>query len=51
MNDDPFAVPDPDRLAAYESLVRRLVLAGVPVVQVIFAVKKDVMPNQIHRLC
>lgn len=42
VNDAPHATPHPDRLAAYEALVRRLVQAGVPVVQAIFAVKRDV---------
>lgn len=42
INDDPYSSPQPDRLASYESLVRRLVTAGVPVVQAIFAAKVDV---------
>jgi lysophospholipase L1-like esterase len=45
INDDPCSVPDPHRLASYESLVRRLVQAGVPVLQVILPVKKDALPN------
>lgn len=45
VNDGPFGTPSPDRLASYESLVRRLVGAGVPVVQAIFAVKQDVLPD------
>ncbi len=49
VNDDPHATPHPDRLAAYESLVRRLITARVPVVQAIFAVKKDVLPNAPER--
>ena len=42
VNDDPFAVPQADRLASYESLVRRLVAGGVPVLQMILPVKSDV---------
>ncbi|CAN5501968.1 hypothetical protein BH09VER1_BH09VER1_53620 [soil metagenome] len=42
INDDPYAGPNPARLAAYESLVRRLVQADIPVVQVILPAKKDV---------
>ncbi|HEY9247965.1 MAG TPA: GDSL-type esterase/lipase family protein, partial [Rariglobus sp.] len=45
INDNPYAEPDPDRLAAYEAIVRRLVSSGIPVVQAIFAAKKDVLPN------
>ena len=45
INDGPFTPPDPDRLASYESLVRRMVQAGVPVEQVILPAKKDVLPN------
>ncbi len=45
INDNPYGEPDADRLASYESLVRRLVCAGVPVVQAIFAAKGDVMPE------
>ncbi len=45
VNDDPFSAPNADRLASYEGIVRRLVTAGVPVVQAIFAVKQDVMPD------
>jgi lysophospholipase L1-like esterase len=48
VNDGPYA-PDADKLAAYESLVRRLVQAGVPVVQALFAVKKDVAPGAMPR--
>jgi lysophospholipase L1-like esterase len=40
VNDHPFSV-HPGRLAAYEAIVRRLVLAGVPVVQGLLAVKGD----------
>ena len=45
VNDGPFSQPDPDRLGSYESLVRRLVQKGIPVVPVIFAVKKDTLPE------
>ncbi len=50
INDDPYSNPDTDRLAAYESLVRRMVQAGVPVVEVILPAKKDVLPNPPERL-
>ena len=49
VNDGPFETPNPDKLASYESLVRRLVFAGIPVVPVIFAVKSDALPNQPRR--
>lgn len=49
INDDAYSKPDVDRLASYESLVRRMVLAGVPVVQVILPSKKDVLPNPPER--
>lgn len=45
VNDGSANGPDPDRLASYESIVRRLVEAGIPVVQVILAVKADVLPD------
>jgi Lysophospholipase L1 and related esterases len=45
VNDGPRGKPVPDRLASYEAIVRRLVTAGVPVVQAIFAVKRDVSPD------
>jgi lysophospholipase L1-like esterase len=45
INDGPYTPPDSDRLASYESLVRRMVQADVPVVQVILPAKKDVLPN------
>jgi lysophospholipase L1-like esterase len=45
INDDPYSAPSPGRLASYESLVRRLVQAGIPVVQVILPAKKDVLAN------
>jgi lysophospholipase L1-like esterase len=44
VNDHPFAV-HPGRLAAYEAIVRRLVLAGIPVVQGLLAVRQD-MPEK-----
>jgi lysophospholipase L1-like esterase len=44
VNDHPFAV-HPGRLEAYEAIVRRLVLAGVPVVQGLLAVKQDLAPD------
>ena len=49
VNDDPYPVPDPMRLASYESLVRRLVQARIPVVQVILPAKKDVEANPPER--
>lgn len=49
INDDPYAKPDTDRLASYESLVRRMVQSGIPVVQVILPAKKDVLPNPSER--
>jgi lysophospholipase L1-like esterase len=45
INDNPYTELDTDRLAAYEGIVRRLVSSGIPVVQAIFAAKKDVLPN------
>ncbi|MFH1496637.1 MAG: SGNH/GDSL hydrolase family protein [Verrucomicrobiota bacterium] len=45
VNDDPSVPPVADRLASYEAIVRRLVSADVPVVQAIFAVKRDVLPG------
>ncbi len=42
INDNPYEIPNPHRLAAYESLVRRLLEAGVAVVQVILPSKQDV---------
>jgi len=45
VNDGPFAKPNPDRLASYESLIRRLVQKDIPVVPLILAVKKDTLPN------
>jgi lysophospholipase L1-like esterase len=37
--------PDPDKLASYESLVRRMIQAGVPVLEIILPKKRDVLPN------
>ncbi|MET0263123.1 MAG: SGNH/GDSL hydrolase family protein, partial [Rariglobus sp.] len=45
VNDDPSIPPVADRLASYEAIVRTLVSKGVPVVQAIFAVKRDVAAN------
>ncbi len=45
INDDAYATPNANRLASYESLVRRMVQAGIPVVQVILPAKADVLPN------
>ncbi len=42
INDNPYETPNPHRLAAYESLIRRLLEAGVAVVQVILPSKQDV---------
>lgn len=49
VNDGCYDAPDPDKLASYESLVRRMVLKDIPVVEVIFALKKDMPPNVVHR--
>ena len=49
LNDYPYPEPSPSRLASYESLVRRLVQAGIPVVQVILPAKKDVLSNPPER--
>lgn len=40
VNDHPFAI-HPGRLEAYEAIIRRLVQAGIPVVQGLLAVKQD----------
>ena len=45
INDDAYGAPNPSRLAAYESLIRRLVQAGAAVVQVILPSKQDVEPH------
>lgn len=42
INDNPYEAPNLHRLAAYESLIRRLIEAGVAVVQVILPSKQDV---------
>lgn len=49
INDDPYSAPVIDRLASYESLVRRLVQAGIPVVQMILPAKRDVLPHPAPR--
>jgi len=49
VNDGPYDKPNPDRLAAYESLVWRIVEAGVPLVQVSFALKNDMPPAKVKR--
>lgn len=46
VNDNP---ADPERLAAYEAIVRRLLRAGAAVVPVILPVKKDVLPGAPER--
>ncbi|MFA6286796.1 MAG: GDSL-type esterase/lipase family protein [Opitutaceae bacterium] len=45
INDGAYSEPPANRLASYESLVRRLVERGIPVVQMILPAKKDVQPN------
>ncbi len=49
INDDPYQIPNPQRLAAYESLVRRLIQTGAAVVQVILPSKQDVRPDPAPR--
>lgn len=50
VNDDAYMKkPDPDRLASYESLVRRMTAAAIPVVMVILPKKVDVSPNPPER--
>ena len=49
LNDYPYPEPSLARLASYESLVRRLVQSGIPVVQVILPAKKDVLSNPPER--
>lgn len=49
INDDPYTDPSPTRLSSYEALVRRLVQADIPVVQVILPAKKDVEANPPQR--
>lgn len=48
-NDDIYS-DDPVRHASYESLVRRLVLAHVPVVQVIFPFQWNVKPGEMPKM-
>jgi lysophospholipase L1-like esterase len=45
VNDNPFKEPNTDRLASYEAVVRKIVQAGMPVVQVILPVKEDMLSN------
>jgi lysophospholipase L1-like esterase len=45
INDDTYSEPRANRLASYESLVRRLVERGIPVVQVILPSKQDLNAN------
>jgi lysophospholipase L1-like esterase len=49
VNDDPYELPTDDRLSAYESLIRRMVKADIPVLQINFPVKQDVMPEPSDR--
>jgi lysophospholipase L1-like esterase len=49
VNDNSGGLPVPDRLDSYEAIVRKLVSTGVPVVQAIFAVKRDVSPDAKER--
>ena len=49
INDGAHFEPSPARLASYESLVRRLVQAESPVVQVILPAKVDVLANPPER--
>jgi lysophospholipase L1-like esterase len=48
VNDHPFSIY-PGRLEAYEAIVRRLVLAGIPVVQGLLAVKQDLAPDPVEK--
>jgi lysophospholipase L1-like esterase len=48
VNDHPFSI-HPGRLEAYEAIVRRLVLAGIPVVQGLLAVKQDLAPDPVEK--
>jgi lysophospholipase L1-like esterase len=45
INDDTYSAPKANRLASYESLVRRMVERGIPVVQVILPSKQDLNAN------
>ena len=49
INDNPYVEPTLSRLSSYESLVRRLVQAEIPVVQVILPAKQDVLANPSKR--
>ncbi len=49
INDDAHAPPHRHRVAAYESLVRRLILHGAAVVQMILPAKRDVGPHPVPR--
>ena len=49
INDNPYVEPTLSRLSSYESLVRRLVQAEIPVVQVILPAKQDVLANPSER--
>ena len=50
INDGPFDPVTEDKLASYESLVRRILLeSGAPVVQVMFAVKQDMKVGGLPR--
>ncbi|MBC2602738.1 SGNH/GDSL hydrolase family protein [Puniceicoccus vermicola] len=42
VNDGASKIPEDDRLSSYESIIRRMVSAGIPVVQMLLAVKVDV---------
>jgi len=46
VNDHPYSMPEDDRLSSYESLVRRMVQANIPVVQLVLPVKKDLSPEE-----
>lgn len=48
-NDDIYAT-DPQSLAAYESLVRRIVMKGVPVVQVIFPFQWNIKSGEMAKV-
>ena len=48
-NDDIYS-DDPETLASYESLVRRVVLAGIPLVQVIFPFRWNVKPGEMAKM-
>jgi len=48
VNDSASQVPTDDRLSSYESLIRRMIQSQIPVVQVILAVKKDIIPSRLN---